>query len=342
MPEGLQLFIGLAVVATLAAAALVAVPLLRAGSATVSAFALALGVPACTLFLYLAASNYGWTPAATSAGNQDGMAPDLASAVSQLEARLASQPEDRDGWLLLGNTYLQLQRPAEAEQAFARAFALSDGQDTVAKLGVAESMALQNRDALAGEAGVMIEEVLELEPDNAKALWYGGLVALSRGDRAAVKTRWERLLTQEIPDPVRQVVTQQLQDLGFSPAPPAATAAAGEGTAIDVRVSVSEALQDQMSPNALLFLVARDGSGGGPPVAAVREQATGLPRTLRISDANAMLAGRNLSQLQNVRLIARVSNGGGAIAQPGDVFGEATWSPGEGAVAIVMDQVVEP
>jgi len=37
-----------------------------------------------------------------------------------------------------------------------------------------------------------------------------------------------------------------------------------------------------------------------------------------------------------------VALGGGAIAQPGDVFGEATWAPGEGAVAIVMDQVVQP
>ena len=115
------------------------------------------------------------------------------------------------------------------------------------------------------------------------------------------------------------------------------------GTAIDVRVSISETLQEKMSPGAMLFLVARDAdAAAGPPVAAVREQAAGLPRTLRISDANAMLAGRNLSQLQKVRLIARVSNGGGAIAQPGDVFGEATWSPGEGPVAIVMDQVVQP
>ena len=54
------------------------------------------------------------------------------------------------------------------------------------------------------------------------------------------------------------------------------------------------------------------------------------------------MSNRRDVQLQNVRLIARVSNGGGAIAQPGDVFGEATWVPGEGPVSIVMDQVVEP
>ena len=72
------------------------------------------------------------------------------------------------------------------------------------------------------------------------------------------------------------------------------------------------------------------------------EQAGGLPRVLRITDANAMLAGRTLSQLSRIKLIARVSNGGDALAQPGDVFGEALWAPGDGPVDIVMNQVVQP
>ncbi len=341
MPEGLPIFLVLAVIGALLAAALVAVPLLRGGGAPITAFVLALGVPAGTVFLYLAGSNYGWTPAATQAPAARSDIPDLNAALAQLEARLETQPDDRDGWLLLGNTYLQLQRPADAETAFGQALLLSDGQDPVAKLGVAEALILQNRDSLAGAAGVMVEEVLAMQPDNAKALWYGGLAALARGDRPTVQARWELMLQQDIPDPVRQAVTQQMQSLGFATA---ATADAGAaGTAIDVRVSLSNALQDELSPGAMLFIVARDANAaGGPPVAALREQAGGLPRTLRISDDNAMLAGRNLSQLQNVRLIARVSKGGGAIAQPGDVFGEATWAPGEGAVSIVMDQVVQP
>ncbi|UCG71516.1 MAG: hypothetical protein JSV45_09610 [Chromatiales bacterium] len=340
MPDGLPVFLVISIIAALLAAALVAIPLLRQGGAPVTAFVLALGIPAGAVFLYLAGSNYGWTPATTQTAAQGGI-PDLNAALAQLEARLQAQPDDRDGWLLLGNTYLQMQRPADAETAFGQALALSGGEDPTAKLGVAEALVLQDRNALTGQAGTMIEEVLATEPDNAKALWYGGLAALARGDRPTVQARWERMLNQDIPDPVRQAVTQQMQSLGF--AADTATAAAPAQTAIDVRVSVSDALEAQLAPDAMLFLVARDANAaGGPPVAAVREQAAGLPRMLRISDANAMLAGRNLSQLQNVRLIARVSNGGGAIAQPGDVFGEATWAPGEGAVTIVMDQVVEP
>jgi len=347
MPDSLLVFLVLAVVASLAAAALVTWPLLRSGGAPVMAVIVALAVPCGGLFLYLAGSNYNWQPATTTSAppSSDGMAPDLADALASLEQRLAQQPDDLGGWLLLGNTYLQLQRPADAQNAFARARQLVP-DDVQAKLGIAEAMTLQNRDALAGEAGELVEQVLLVEPDSPRALWYGGLAALARGDNQSVKQRWERLLELDPPDAVRRVVSEQLANLGFA-APPASSASApaatGQGTAIEVRVSVLDALREQMAPNAVLFLVARDGAGaGGPPVAAVREQAGGLPRVLRISDANAMLAGRNLSQLSSIRLIARVSNGGDALAQPGDVFGEALWAPGGGAVNIVMDQVVQP
>ncbi|MGI9329336.1 MAG: tetratricopeptide repeat protein [Gammaproteobacteria bacterium] len=346
MPDSLPVFLAVAVIASLAAAALVSWPLLRRGGAPVLAVMVALAVPCGALFLYLAGSNYNWQPATSAAplAASNSLAPELADALASLEARLAEQPDDVSGWLLLGNTYLQLQRPADAQNAFARARQLAP-EDVQAKLGLAEAMTLQNRDALGGAAGELIEEVLVIEPDSPRALWYGGLAALARGDRQSVKSRWERLLTLNPPEPVRKVVSEQLVQLGFAAAPPAMSAPTpvGQGTAIEVRVSVSEAMSEQMAPNALLFLVARDGAGaGGPPVAALREQASGLPRVLRISDANAMLPGRTLSQLSRIKLIARVSNGGDALAQPGDVFGEALWVPGDGAVNIVMDQVVQP
>ena len=345
MPDSLLVFLALAVVGSLAAAALVTWPLLRSGGAPVMAVIVALAVPCGALVLYLAGSNYNWQPAtsATSSAASNSMAPDLAEALASLEERLAQQPDDLGGWLLLGNTYLQMQRPADAQNAFGRARQLAP-DDVQAKLGLAEAMTLQNRDALAGAAGELIEEVLMVEPDSPRALWYGGLAALARGDNQTVQLRWERLLELNPPEPVRKVVSEQLANLGFAaPAEAPAPTAAGQGTEIEVRVSVSDALREQMAPNALLFLVARDGAGaGGPPVAAVREQAGGLPRVLRITDANAMLAGRTLSQLSRIKLIARVSNGGDALAQPGDVFGEALWAPGDGPVDIVMNQVVQP
>ena len=80
-------------------------------------------------------------------------------------------------------------------------------------------------------------------------------------------------------------------------------------------------------------------------LAVVRRQASDLPLTLQISDADIMLPGRTLANVSNATLVARIANGGDPIAKAGDVYGEARWqrSGGEGGpVKIIIDQVVGP
>lgn len=335
-------FIALGILMTLAAIGAVVVPLLlsRTGQAPIAATLTAVVAPAAAILLYLAASNHDWNAPPEPAA----VAPpaSLVESIARLEERLAANPDDLEGWLLLGNSYVQLQSPEEAGRAFARARALA-GDDPRAKLGVAEALILERREALAGEAGRLLDEVLAVEPDNGKALFYGGLAALA-GDRPGLGIeRWERLLALGPPEPVRRVVEAQLEAMGVAPPGPAAPA--GDGAGVDVRVSIDAALASRVAPGAVLFLVARDASTAqGPPVAVVREPARGLPRTLRIGDANAMIPGRSLTQLDEVRLIARVSNSGTALAETGDVYGEGTWRPdgGEAGVTITMDRIVEP
>jgi hypothetical protein len=51
--------------------------------------------------------------------------------------------------------------------------------------------------------------------------------------------------------------------------------------------------------------------------------------------------GPRLSALKSAALVARVANGGNPVAQPGDLYGEATWSGLDGAaIAIRIDQIV--
>lgn len=330
-------FIALAIVAALIAAGLVVLPLLRNREqpAPIAATLTALVIPAAAVLLYLSGSNYGWQENPAPAAQAE-MPPEIATAIAGLRSRLADNPDDFNGWMLLGNSLLQVQRPADAEVAFQRALTLSEGKDVGAQLGVAEAQILVNRESLAGSAGALLETVLLAEPENAKALFYGGLAASARGDQPLLEARWLKLLELDPPAPVRRVVSEQLQAMGTQlPAE-----LAGDDAAIEVQVALAEDLSEQVGEGAVLFLVARDGDKPGPPVAAVRTDAGAFPRTLRLSDANAMIPGRSLKDVAEVRLVARISNGGDALAQPGDVFGEGRWSAGDGPVTIVMNQVV--
>lgn len=351
----MTLFAAIAVLFTALSVGLVAWPLLRSGTGThpLAATMTALAIPAAVVLIYLLVSEYDWREPATGAPAQSAVSAEARSmeeAVASLERRLQDAPADEEGWILLGSSYLSLNRPAEAATAYQRALDVSEGRNVDARLGVAEARIVLDPGALTGPVGDDIEAVLKAEPRNPKGLWYGGLLSLARGQPAVARERWTTLLELSPPERVRQIIETQLAELDGSaaagPAPPRdakAAPVAGGGSGISVLVSVSDALRAQISPSAPLFVFVRDAQNPGPPLAVIRRQARELPVTLQISDADIMLPGRTLASVATATLVARIANGGDPIAKPGDVYGEAQWQratvPG-GPVAIVIDRVV--
>lgn len=346
----MSLFVVFAVLMTASAVALVVLPLLRQSgerpNAPIAATAMAVTLPALVLILYITVSNHQWGEATSAdagapAGPSSAVA--LDEAVASLEDRLRREPADVDGWLLLGRTYFELQNLPQAKAAFTRALTLNASSE--AKLGVAEADILMNRDNLSGDAGRLVEEVLQQEPDNPKALFYGGLVASARQDLPTLRQRWERLLAQSPPPNVKKMLEEQLAMLPAAPGTPPTPPASPSEDGINVRVAIAADLRQKIKPGAMLFLVARAPDNPGPPVAVVRQGAVNFPTLMRISDANTMLPGQSLDTMDRVHLLARIANGGDPVAQPGDIFGEIFWTRADAEqpipVDIVMDQVVE-
>ena len=78
----------------------------------------------------------------------------------------------------------------------------------------------------------------------------------------------------------------------------------------------------------------------GPPLAVVLTSAQAWPVTLTLSDANAMIAGRNLSSVDDVEITARFAFGGTAVTTPGDLLGRAVQKRGEtGRLGVIIDTV---
>jgi len=345
----MNLFIIVAVVLTVLAVALVITPLLRPTDdgqrSPVAALILALMLPAGVLGMYLFVGNQDWSaPAAAT------MPGEIATLADKLEARLRNEPDDAEGWLLLGRTYAQLQRVDDSRRAFRQALAVTPSVE--AKLGVAEADILLDRDNLGRDAGRLIEEVLRVDPDNPKALFYGGMVAMVRNDVTTFRDRWQRLLAMSPPEHIRAVIEAQLAMTdtpptaasGSTPPSTAAVPASPPAAGIDVNVSVADDLAGRIGPNAVVYLVARDPDRPGPPVAVVRHAADTWPLQLTLTDENAMLPDRLLSALARVQLVARITNSGEPTAQPGDLYGEAGWPAPDtvaGGISIVIDRLVE-
>ncbi|MBL8202438.1 MAG: hypothetical protein JNK40_15845 [Chromatiales bacterium] len=349
----MTVFATIAVLLTFVAVGLVVWPLLRAaGNAhPVAATLTALAIPASVLVVYLLVSNHDWQETARDgAPAPTGMAAQgsVEEAVASLERKLEAAPGDEEGWILLGSSYLSLNRPADAANAYQRALDVSGGRNVDARLGVAEARIILDPGSLTGPVGDEIEAVLKSEPQNPKGLWYGGLLSMARGQPAVARERWRALLALSPPERVREIIEAQLAELDgagaaiASTVPEAAAAPESGPVGIGITVSVSDAVRAEVSASAPLFVFVRDAQAAGPPLAVIRRQANELPLTLRITDADIMLPGKTLANVAAATLVARVANGGDPIAKPGDVYGEAQWErqAQSGPVKIVIDRVV--
>jgi cytochrome c-type biogenesis protein CcmH len=139
-----------------------------------------------------AAAPTGSAPGAMAAAAPHGVAPpQIESMVGQLVARLQSQPDDADGWNMLGRTYMSIKRYPDAVAAYERAAKLRPGDaDTLADY--ADALAVSKGGQLEGEPARLLEAALKLQPDHLKALALSGTAAFNRSDFAAAVQFWDR------------------------------------------------------------------------------------------------------------------------------------------------------
>jgi cytochrome c-type biogenesis protein CcmH len=135
--------------------------------------------------------------------------------VAKLAARLEQQPDDADGWSRLGRSYMVLNHPDKARDAFARAAKLKPN-DIELKQKYAEAIIEAAGDVQQppGEATALMRDILAAEPQNAEALWYVGLAEAAAGHKDKAHELLSKLLAQLPADaPARQEVEGRLAAL---------------------------------------------------------------------------------------------------------------------------------
>jgi cytochrome c-type biogenesis protein CcmH len=331
-------FVLLAAALTVGGIALVAVPLVRAPatagapapwSALAAAGVLAVGAAA----LYVLWSNWSWhAPPPADAPE---------SMVAQLARKLEHNPDDLDGWLMLGRSYVALQEYPLAYRAYTRADRLAGGKNVEALLGEAQALAMSDPGELDGRAARLIERALTLDPNSGKALFFGALVAARRGELPLARERFTRVLALNPPDAVRAFLVQQVAaiDRQTNAAPPPDTAASAPSTAaVRVRVTLSPALRESVGAFPL-FVFVRDPAQPGPPL-AVRKLASQFPQTVELTARDSMVAGRSFAPGQRVAVVARIARSGSPVGASGDPYGEISYQVGkDGLVTLSIDRL---
>ncbi len=220
-------------------------------------------------------------------------------------------------------------------------------------LEVAELSAEINQGKIEGKGLELLRQVLKDQPDNPQALVLAGTDAYFRQNYADAVRHWERVLAQVAPD------SQDAQNLsagidkarslmgGGKPTPtpdkPQAKAAApaAAGTQVTGRVDLAPALKAKAAPDDIVYIFARATQGPRMPLAVVRARVADLPMDFKLDDSMAMSPELKLSSAAELRIEARVSKTGDAIAKPGDLTGEiAPVKAGASGLKLSIDRVV--
>ncbi|MEP6819969.1 MAG: c-type cytochrome biogenesis protein CcmI [bacterium] len=164
-------------------------------------YAVALGIPAVAVVLYLLVGNRtalsGVPPQSLPASGlqRDGQMSQqqIEANVAALAKRMEQNPGDANGWAMLGRSYINFEKYSDASNAYAKAVALkTDDADLLIEYAFA--LAMSNGRQLQGRPAELIQQALKIAPENPNALQLAGRAEFEAKNYKQAIAYWQKLL----------------------------------------------------------------------------------------------------------------------------------------------------
>lgn len=267
-----------------------------------------------------------------------GSVPDVGDMVTSLAERLEDNPDDVNGWMMLGRSYQTLKQNDAAVSAYEKAVEADKGQNAQPLVALAIALLEQQNGQMSNRAASLFENALALEPNNPNALFYGGGAAAQRGNIELAADRWEMLMSLNAPPQIQEMLQRKINEWRGLPPPVAAPQSA---SGVSINLTISDEARAGLPADATVYVIARDPLQPSPPVAVAPRRLSELPVSVTLTDQNSMVPGRLLSAFADLEIVARVSVSGQPMAQSGDWSGSRLLKAGEPrTVDLVIDQEV--
>jgi cytochrome c-type biogenesis protein CcmH len=159
-----------------------------------------------------------------SGSSVDRALPDVETLIARLTARLKSQPDDADGWRMLGWSHFHTQQPRKAAEAYERALALRPASaDLMTAYG--EALVAAEAGVLTAKATEMFNAALKIDAANAKARYFLALAKEQAGKKREALEEWlslqgalvnEEVLTADLRQRIRALADELGLDVPLS------------------------------------------------------------------------------------------------------------------------------
>lgn len=170
------------------------------------------------------------------------------SVVGTLAARLKKNPKDIQGWILLGRSYMSIERADDAVKAFKRARDLGGNRSDISA-DYAEALAIAADNSVPIEARLVFIQVLSDDPYNIKARFYLGLDQAQQGNFRDAMQQWTDLIAVSPPGaPWVEQVSSQIAKAGQSGKVDPSTVKPSKAALAFAKARPAQAPQPKMPP----------------------------------------------------------------------------------------------
>jgi cytochrome c-type biogenesis protein CcmH len=298
------------------------------------------------------------TQAQANQSEQQPSAESIEKMVAGLAVRLKQNPNDQQGWFMLGRSYMVMGRYAEAGDAYEQLLKLV-GDDANVLLQYTQARVMSNGGQWNSSSIATLQKAAKLEPENPVVLSLSGLLAAQQGHTETAVGLWRKAQqamqpnSEEYNELDKMIAsinnngasktdnTPPVQTTESAKSPPQTNTTASAST-IEVKVSLAPELLEKTSSEQTIFIFAQALSGPPMPIAVARKKVSELPVVVTLDDSMAMMPTRKLSSFEQVRIAARISQSGSAMPSAGDLEGkvEPVNIAKTKSVSVVIDQVL--
>ncbi len=237
-----------------------------------------------------------------------------------IDARLKDNPDQLQYWFFLARLYMDVSDFAQATNAYLQVLE-RDKESPMVMAETAQAMFLRDGSKISPAAADLVYKALKLEPDNTMALGLAGIDAFGKQEYLEAIKYWGRTVKLTGADsPGGQAIAA-----GIERAAGLFFANGGTQEQLDaarsgrqIAVTVSLAGNVNVEPDQLVFVYARAWQGAKMPLAIARIKVSELPKRVLLTEAMAMTAAMTLATVDEVELVARISQDGTATAKAGD------------------------
>lgn len=152
------------------------------------------------LYLFIGKPNVAAAPGAAAPGASPDGHPqgETTAMIAQLETQMMQRPDNAEGWRMLGWSYLQTGRNAEAAVAYGKAVALDPtNNEYLSAQGESTVLAADGQVTPAAEA--LFQRAVAAEPGDPRARYYLAVAKDQRGESQAAMNDWIDLLKSAPP-----------------------------------------------------------------------------------------------------------------------------------------------